>query len=457
MLNPLSQEMEYYDIYPKVFLTNRETEITIRPLGWHAGFDANKEYIIRICPLTEGEGKAEKIRCEYNVKPDSDGCLRFKHTSAWETEIFVKIAFADSKDEIARLAVYALDHDMAGKYPFVGDLHMHTRRSDGRQAPAIVCANYRKAGYDFFAITDHNRYYPSLEAQNAYKDVPIDFNIVEGEEVHLPGNPVHIINFGGDYSVNGVVQETPQYKEKGESIADRAIIANPPKTLTLEEYNTEVNEIINELDIPDHINKFVYASCVWAFRHIKKGNGLSVFCHPYWVISDSYQIAECFTDYMLDTMPCDAFEVLGGELYYEHNGFQTATYYKHIAKGQKIPVVGSSDSHNSMPQPSAYIGSTLVFAPSNDKKEIINAVKTFYNVTIDRASDQRRLVGDFRFVKYGNFLMKYYFPVHDEYCFEEGRAMKAYVTGSDDHAAEDLKFYHGRTQKLLDKYFDIEL
>ena len=53
--------------------------------------------------------------------------------------------------------------------------------------------------------------------------------------------------------------------------------------------------------------------------------------------------------------------------------------------------------------------------------------------------------------------MKYYFPVHDEYCFEEGRAMKAYVTGSDDHAAEDLKFYHGRTQKLLDKYFDIEL
>ena len=456
MLNPASREMEYYDIYPKVFLVNKETEITIRPLGWQAGFIPGMEYRLTLRPATDGDGLAERALYEYKVKPNADGCLVFKHTAGWETEIFVRIYKENEEDEMTKLAIYALEQDMAGKYPFIGDLHIHSRRSDGQQAPAIVCANYRKWGYDFFAVTDHGRYYPSLEAQNAYKDVPIDFNIVEGEEVHLPGNPVHIINFGGDYSVNGLVQECWQFRDKGESISDRAIIENPPKTLTTEEFKAEVNALAEELDIPEHIDKFIYAACVWAFRHIQKGNGLAVYCHPFW-ITDAYQIAEKFTDYMLDTMPCDAFEVLGGELYFEHNGFQTAQYHKHIAMGQKIPVVGSSDSHNSIYNPSAYIGSTLVFAPSNDKKEIINAVKTFYNVTVDRASDQRRLVGDFRFVKYGNFLMKYYFPVHDEYCFEEGRAMKAYVTGSDDHAAEDLKFYHGRTQKLLDKYFDIEL
>lgn len=456
MLNNFSVEMEYYDIYPKVFLTGKETKITVRPLGWQAGFNPDSQYRITLRPATDGDGKAKRALYEYKAKANEEGCLEFSHTAEWETEIFVRIYPEGADREMTKLAVYALEQDMAGKYPFIGDLHIHTRRSDGQQAPAIVCANYRKAGYDFFAVTDHGRYYPSLEAQKAYKDVPIDFNIVEGEEVHLPGNPVHIINFGGDYSVNGIVQTCSQFSEKGENIADRAIISQPPKTLTEEEFRAEVNALAETLDIPEHIDRFIYAACVWAFNHIKKANGLGIYCHPFW-ITDAYQVAECFTDYMLETLPCDAFEVLGGELYYEHNGFQTAQYYKKTAQGYKIPVVGSSDSHNSLFQPKAYIGSTLVFAPSNDKKEIINAVKTFYNVTVDRASDQRRLVGDFRFVKYGNFLMKYYFPIHDEYCYEEGRAMKAYVTGSDDHAAEELNFYHGRTAKLLDKYFDIEL
>ena len=59
MLNPFSREMEYYDIYPKVFLVNKETEITIRPLGWHAGFLNGMEYTITLRPATDGDGKAE--------------------------------------------------------------------------------------------------------------------------------------------------------------------------------------------------------------------------------------------------------------------------------------------------------------------------------------------------------------------------------------------------------------
>ena len=35
---------------------------------------------------------------------------------------------------------------------------MHTFRSDGHQAPAIVAAEYRKNGYDFLALTDHRKY-----------------------------------------------------------------------------------------------------------------------------------------------------------------------------------------------------------------------------------------------------------------------------------------------------------
>lgn len=464
MLNQMPHEVEYYDIYPKVFLTNVKTEITIKPLGKHAGFYENAEFKITLRPMSEGEGKAVRELTEYTVKPCDDGCLRFEYTATKESEIIIRIEFPEEpKDrhprdsEARRLSVYALEHDMAGKYPYIGDTHIHSKFSDGRQYPEIICANYRKAGYDFIAVTDHGRYYPSLEAKKAYKDVPIDLNIVEGEEVHLPGNPVHIINFGGDYSVNGLVHECPQYMEKGNDVSARATTSNPPKTLTKEEFEAEVNDLAQTLDTPDNIDKFIYAACVWAFNHIKNGNGLGVFCHPFWIRENFYQVAEEFADYVLEKLPCDAFEVIGGELYYEQNGFQTAQYYKHIAMGHKVPIVGSSDSHNSLPMPGAYIGSTLVFAPSNSKKDIIDAVKTFYNVAVDRSSDQRRIVGDFRFVKYGNFLMKNYFSIHDEYCFEEGRAMKAYITKSDPYAEEELRFYSGRTERLLKKYFAIEL
>ena len=39
-------------------------------------------------------------------------------------------------------------------------------------------------------------------------------------------------------------------------------------------------------------------------------------------------------------------------------------------------------------------------------------------------------MGDFRLSKYATFLLKYYFPLHDEVCKEEGRMMKQYATGT---------------------------
>ena len=93
---------------------------------------------------------------------------------------------------------------MAGRLPFRGDLHMHTCRSDGKEGPATVAANYRAKGYDFTVISDHHRYYPSLEAIEAYGDL-CDLAIIPGEEVHLPFNDVHYVNFGGTFSINALV------------------------------------------------------------------------------------------------------------------------------------------------------------------------------------------------------------------------------------------------------------
>ena len=74
---------------------------------------------------------------------------------------------------------------------------------------------------------------------------------------------------------------------------------------------------------------------------------------------------------------------------------------------------------------------------------------------MDTISKEYRLVGDFRLVKYTRFILDEFTPLHDELCFEEGRLMKAYVTG-DETALDGLKFIYGRMQKLYDKYFQLK-
>ncbi|MBR6005859.1 MAG: hypothetical protein IK063_06510, partial [Clostridia bacterium] len=87
----------------------------------------------------------------------------------------------------------------------------------------------------------------------------------------------------------------------------------------------------------------------------------------------------------------------------------------------------------------------------------IASIKDFYSIAIDTINEDFRLVGDYRLAKYATFLLKYYFPLHDELCKEEGRLMKQYATGTAAEKAEALevlKLIGGRVQKHREKYFD---
>ena len=68
------------------------------------------------------------------------------------------------------------------------------------------------------ALTDHRQYAPSLEAEQAYARIPIDLRIYPGEEVHPPDNPVHIINFGGSFSVNDLFEDRDRYQAEVDQI-----------------------------------------------------------------------------------------------------------------------------------------------------------------------------------------------------------------------------------------------
>lgn len=445
MISKVRQELQNYDIFPKVILVGEPAEITIRPLGRHAASEG--EYTLGVWPLTRTY-RNDNNNTDYTVKVCDDGCIRFTHTFTFESEHFIRL-YRDGR-KLLQLSVYALDSDMAGRYPLRGDLHIHSFRSDGREAPEVVAANYRSHGYDFMALTDHGRYYPSLEAMDAYADIPTGLCLVPGEEVHLPGNPTHIVNFGGNFSINGLVEGLAQ----GNESTRRAVIDNPPPVRTEEEYRAEVEALIPSLDLPDDIDPFTYASCVWAFDLIREADGLGIFPHPYW-ISDVFQIPENFTHYILRKHPFDAFEVLGGERYFQHNGFQTAAYYAARADGVDLPIVGSTDAHTSVSATSSLICSTIVFAHANERKAIISAVKDKYSIAVDTISAEYRIVGDFRLMKYARFLLDNYFDLHDEMCMEEGRLMKLYVTGADEAAGDTLRAIAGRSERFLKKYIKV--
>jgi len=72
-----------------------------------------------------------------------------------------------------------------------GNLHTHTNRSDGDSPPEDAIAWYRRHGYAFLAITDHNR----LTEARSFASLQDDsFRLLNGEELTMKGggHQVHV-------------------------------------------------------------------------------------------------------------------------------------------------------------------------------------------------------------------------------------------------------------------------
>ena len=438
-----------YDIYPKVFLADREQTITVQPLGDHGAVAPGTLCQIEIQKMNRDNWKRYPEvsgRKVFKTEVSPDRCLRFADTFVGEGEFLLWISPVDMPEKRVELSVYALEEDMAGRYPYRGDLHVHTCCSDGREAPATVAANYRGHGYDFMAITDHRRYYPSLKAMDAWADIT-ELTLVPGEEVHLPLNDVHYVNFGGSYSINALV--TPNSNQEN---GRRSLDGNAPETMTAEEYEAIIREKAKDIPLQHESERLSFASLQWIYEHVQKGNGLGIFPHPYW-ICPVMQLPESYTRFIYEQGPFDAFEVLGGENYFAHNGFQTALYYEMKARGIDRPVVGSTDTHGSTEHnPNALICSTIVFAPENSREALISSIKEKYSVAVDTISKEYRLVGDFRLIKYASFLMENYFPLHDQACKAEGYYMNRLLAG-DSRAKTVLAAMKGQMGQMQQKYF----
>ena len=214
-----------------------------------------------------------------------------------------------------------------------------------------------------------------------------------------------------------------------------------------------IKERAQKVDREKESERLSFAVLEWIYEHMQKNGGLGIFPHPYW-ISDMMQVPEDYTYYIYQKAPFDAFEALGGENYFCHNGFQSTLYYEMKAKGFDRAVVGSTDSHNSIDEQNrnALICSTIVFAPENTDRALIDSIKAKYSVAVDTISKEYRLVGDFRLMKYACFLMEHYYPLHDLVCATEGYYMNRYIAG-DANAAAVLAAMKGQVPAMIHKYF----
>jgi hypothetical protein len=425
----------YYDVFPRVVRAGGEATITIRPLFDHRRFADDSVYQITVLPL---EGNAYQTTWRINPKDislsPSGRCLQVRSLFESEQEyaLLVKTANGDNVTQIAEFRLYALADDLFDRRPCKGDIHTHSFYSDGKETPAYIAGASRRIGLDFMAVTDHHQYAPSLEAIRAFADVEADLKIYPGEEVHAPGNPVHIVNFGGRFSLN--------------------------EQFDGEAYRDEVKAIEAALtDLPPEMERYPYAACLWCFDKIREAGGLGVFCHPYWLFGHRYNTPGALTRLLFERQPFDALELISGyhRFEIESNTLQVACYHEERARGKQIPIVGVSDAHGCEQGELFGWYYTVVFAPALDLPNLICSVKDLYSVAIEALPGETvRAYGPLRLVKYAQFLLREIFPQHDELCAEEGRLMLAYLAG-DQRAAESLGRLKGRAAALYDHLWDV--
>lgn len=393
----------FYDIFPKILPCGRRVTVRIHPCFEHVRFGPEVTYSVR---AAERETRTISILTCQLV----DGDLLVDVAAEREQEYVLLIDAAHNGEQrrLLEIPLYALDEDLYVMRPWKGDFHIHSCRSDGRESPVFVGAACREIGMDFMALTDHRQYRPSLEVIEAFEGTSIDLTICPGEEIHAPGNPVHIVNFGGAFSVNAKFDNSGEYEAEVTRLSDLA-----PDGITGEE-------------------RHHFASCIWVFDEIRKAHGIGVLCHPYWITGEAHNISSELQQALYERKPFDALEIIGG--FYRHqmeaNALAVSRWQEERSRGLSTAVVGVSDAHgcNSADLFGWYY--TLVFAPSPQFPDIRQGILGEKCVAVEAVPGEfPRVYGPFRLVKFAYYCLREILPLHDALCAGEGILMKEFLAG----------------------------
>lgn len=423
-----------YSVFPSVVKANEKIRVFITAAeNIFLPFE-DREYTVKINAFDSDMTDYHDTRHKNVIKASpSSGALCFDFEFGTEGEYNLELFWDDRL--LQRFKMYALEKDLYDKRPLKGDFHAHSYRSDGSHDPGALAGFYREQGYDFMTLTDHNRYFPSLELQEAYRDVTLGLTVINGEEVHTPGSIVHIVHAGGKSSVADIYFRQP------------------------ERYEREYREI--EKTLPDSVPEQFrarFAMAKWAVKNIHEAGGTAIFAHPFWRPdgSGAYNVCRKFSDLLLKSGMFDAYELVGG-MKYDGINMSVAMWNDMRASGLNIPVVGSSDVHKLETKDFVY-HFTIVFAKDNTSESILDAVKRGYSVAVEMSGgeDDReyRCYGSLRLVTYAQFLLNAYFPYTRQIAAGEGVAMRRYLVGLEDGAI--LSAMHDRVDGFYRRFFGID-
>ena len=434
----MKHTVEKFDIYPLVFPADQTAEIKIKALFQHVDFASAENIRIEYNPILHcrermtPQGWARGDNVDFTVE---NGEIVIKQFLQNEQEHGFIVYTND--EPWLQFNVYSLKDDLLKLRPYKGDFHIHSIESDGRECPEYVGVSAREIGFDFMALTDHRKYEPSLRVKEFVESIPSGLKVFPGEEIHLENNPVHIVNFGSSFSVNDASNQD------------------------LEKYRKEVDDIAKTLpaEVPKQV-KLELASSEWAYDKIREGGGLAMFCHPYWRPEWFYNyIWEDCIDWMFKRSKFDILELLGG--FYRNQAFSnnesTARYTLEMAKsGGKVnwAVAGVSDAHGCDRDLFGWYY-TVLFSENCEFDSLKSAFKAQRSVAVKAITNEcPEIYGELRYVRYADFLMKKFFPMHDSLCALEGNFMKRHLAG-EQGMPELIRSLPGRINELYSKYWAV--
>lgn len=447
----MNKQIFNYALYPSVVPADKESVVIIHPLGENTKFLSDVEYTVEVRAVeTFSRTFAERPVVWYRLKPNADGDLELRHTFESEQRHSIKLVRPQEdldatpyrditgrgkrhENTDALLYVYSLREDLYGMRCYKGEVHCHTYESDGVQDVCHTVGNYRSAGYDFLAITDHYLTMSSEKAKRLFDSAPVDMTLFLGEECHVPNEDVHAVHMGGCESINAYYRN---HKERA---------------------TQEMEEIREKLThLPSAIDKTDYAWRVWIAQKAKEFGGLSILAHPHWLCwYDVYFMASATTEQLLADGVYDALDVTDQE-----PDTTMALWAEMQARGHRIPVVGCTDSHYTDADDNKRIagkvgGYTLAFAPSRTESDLMDAIRAGRSVAVNTSVDPVRVHGPYRYVKFARFLLDNFYPVYRRLCHGQGVLMADYPvdTAPDDAVMHLLEELNERSAEFFDKFY----
>lgn len=427
-----------YSIWPSIVPANTESKMTIMANERAYLFHEGAKYQLALIAVNSDESYYKLFARKYIDVVAHDGVITFSFL--FEKEQEYTILLNEDDKTIDTLHVYSLYEDLYCLTPLKGDLHSHSCRSDGLRDPAAHAGHYREQGYDFLALTDHNRFYPGGEIDEVYGSANTGLIRIPGEEVHSPGSSIHIVHVGGRKSVADVyVNHRQDYED------------------AIQEYYKKVPDFV-----PDDL-KERYGQAMWVTDSIHEAGGLAIFPHPFWRPKGSmtFNVFDEFAMMILKSGMFDAYELIGAMDLPDANR-SVALWADLRSEGYPIKVVASSDVHAYGTSESFPFFFTICFAEKKEADSIVDAVRGGWSVAVETYGSDRtkqsRCFGSLRLVSYAQFLLKYYFPITQRLGAGAGVAMRAFAMEDADislveqHTALGEKFtarYFGRMEPKL--------